>query len=384
MARLTHGAHQVAINDTPNSLSMDLDNPFATSGFWANVRALYAFGGGGALDVPPSYFVNRETAYQQNIIQQIQWLNARVWRATCWSARSCMPGRTRPGTPTPRRMTRCSLSIWCRCTWRSSKRARCRRTGSWRTTPPRTPHQPATSNGPDTTPEGLVTAAMWLATAGKTSPAGLMPSMANGATDAGLQVGPAHPVLSGDPAAVHLGAIHLSDVAGAGTLAGQDSWNAAIVGNSQVNIKGIGQMGGLLLTSTFGLSMQPAAAPTMSPSVPLVFSAVSSTGALVTVSLTGDTFGNLAVTGGLNVSGGAVLHGYTQIGPAGSAAGSPSFPLQFLAVAPGGGSVTVPVTGDQHGNVVMPNVALTACPTADPHVVGEIWCNAHVLTLSGG
>ncbi len=143
----------------------------------------------------------------------------------------------------------------------------------------------ATSNGPDTTPEGLVTAALWLATAGKTSPAGTMHSVANGSTDAGLQVGPAHPILSGDPAAVHLGAIHLSDVAGAGTLAGQDSWNAAIVGNSQVNIKGIGQMGGLLLTSTFGLSMQPAAAPTMSPSVPLVFSAVSSTGALVTVSL---------------------------------------------------------------------------------------------------
>ncbi len=55
---------------------MDLDDPFATSGFWANVRALYAFGGGGAFDVPPSYWVNREAAYQQNIIQQIQWLNS--------------------------------------------------------------------------------------------------------------------------------------------------------------------------------------------------------------------------------------------------------------------------------------------------------------------
>lgn len=39
----------------------------------------------------------------------------------------------------------------------------------------------------------------------------------------------------------------------------------------------------------------------------------------------------------------------------------------------------VTVTTDAAGNMILTNV-----PTADPHVVGALWSNAGVLTLSAG
>ena len=67
------GAGNVAVVLTPNGGGEDLDDPFATSPAWANARAAALFGGGIALDVPPSYWVARGAQYQQFITQMVAW-----------------------------------------------------------------------------------------------------------------------------------------------------------------------------------------------------------------------------------------------------------------------------------------------------------------------
>ncbi len=187
-AALAHGAHQVAVNDTPNSYAPDLDDPFATSGYWANVRALYAFGGAGALDVPPSYFVAREPAYRQTIIQQIRWLNAQglgsyVLVSPFLYAGADAAGNTYASAYDPLFFEHLVQMVGV------LKQAGALPT-HWvvENYAPPSAVPPATANAPDTTPEGLVAAALWLATAGRTAHAGTAPSGANGWTDAGQQV----------------------------------------------------------------------------------------------------------------------------------------------------------------------------------------------------
>ena len=70
------GAKSVAVFMTPNGGGEDLDDPYATSAFWAPVRAVSAYGGGIALDVPPSYWVARGAPYQAMIRQIINYERA--------------------------------------------------------------------------------------------------------------------------------------------------------------------------------------------------------------------------------------------------------------------------------------------------------------------
>ncbi len=76
------GARNVAIFMTPNGGKEDLDDPFATGGFWANLRAAARFGGGIALDVPPNYYLARGGAYQAMIVQMIRWANGNGLRSS--------------------------------------------------------------------------------------------------------------------------------------------------------------------------------------------------------------------------------------------------------------------------------------------------------------
>ena len=75
------GAKNVAVFMTPNGGKEDLDDPFATSDYWANVRAAALYGGGMALDTPPSYFYGRSGTitgpglYGPMIVQMIKWCN---------------------------------------------------------------------------------------------------------------------------------------------------------------------------------------------------------------------------------------------------------------------------------------------------------------------
>ena len=74
-AAVAAGAKNVAIYITPNGGGEDLDDAFATSPYWANVRTAALFGGGLALDVPPTYWGIRGAAYQSIVSQMIGWAN---------------------------------------------------------------------------------------------------------------------------------------------------------------------------------------------------------------------------------------------------------------------------------------------------------------------
>ena len=57
-----------------NSYTADLTQPFATSSWYANLRAAALYSGGLAFDLPPDYWFGRTfDNYQQNIIEQIRW-----------------------------------------------------------------------------------------------------------------------------------------------------------------------------------------------------------------------------------------------------------------------------------------------------------------------
>ena len=57
-----------------NSYTADLTQPFATSSWYANLRAAALYSGGLAFDLPPDYWFGRTwDDYQQNIIEQIRW-----------------------------------------------------------------------------------------------------------------------------------------------------------------------------------------------------------------------------------------------------------------------------------------------------------------------
>ena len=70
---MAHGAANVGVFMSPNNPGADFDDPFATSPFWANQRAVWSYGGAVALDVPPSYAYDREPAYRSMIVQMIKW-----------------------------------------------------------------------------------------------------------------------------------------------------------------------------------------------------------------------------------------------------------------------------------------------------------------------
>lgn len=63
--------------------------------------------------------------------------------------------------------------------------------------------------------------------------------------------------------------------------------------------------------------------------------------------------------------------------------------FQTISVAAGTGAVTVTSTLGAATAVTSLSVSggtviLTSLPTADPHVVGQLWSNAGVLTVSAG
>ena len=68
-----HGAASVAIVLTPNGGGEDLDDAFATGGFWANARSTALYGRAIALDVPSNYFFARGAPYQAFVAQMIKW-----------------------------------------------------------------------------------------------------------------------------------------------------------------------------------------------------------------------------------------------------------------------------------------------------------------------
>lgn len=184
------GAKNVAIFFTPNGGGEDLDDPFASAPYWANVRAAALRGGGIALDVPPSYAIARGQAYQAMVAQMIKWGVSQGIRvalvvspfATTQDAAGNSSGCGRD--PAFLENTAVLLTIL-------------KRNAAWPTQwgveaygAPDTHCGTENDIATDLTPESLNEVALFLASAAETSPPGITPAP-NGIPDAGLQSSPA-------------------------------------------------------------------------------------------------------------------------------------------------------------------------------------------------
>lgn len=77
------GILNVAPIYSDSNYALDLTQPFATSPWFANVRAAALYGGGLSFDLPPDYWFNRTwDDYQQNVIEQIRWATANGLRSS--------------------------------------------------------------------------------------------------------------------------------------------------------------------------------------------------------------------------------------------------------------------------------------------------------------
>lgn len=77
-----HGAKDVAIVSSPNGAGADLDDPFPSGTFWANLRAAAELGGAIALDTPPTYALARGPGYLANAAEMVAWGNANGLRTS--------------------------------------------------------------------------------------------------------------------------------------------------------------------------------------------------------------------------------------------------------------------------------------------------------------
>ena len=231
-AALANGAENVAGDFTPNAGDEDIDDPFATAGFWANVRAAYQYGGGGAFDAPPSYFFFLDASYRSNIVQQIQWLNANHLRSTFivspFSFAKNADGTYHAGNDYDPALYENTIRLVAYL-----KAANALPT-SWTVENYQAPGLPGNANSADGSPEGLDRVALWLADNATTAAAATSSGSTPGAlADAGLQAAPARAVAALSPAMVsHIGPLTLADIAGAGTMAGQDGTDVQIDGGT--------------------------------------------------------------------------------------------------------------------------------------------------------
>lgn len=77
------GILNVAPIYSDSNYSFDLTQPFATSPWYANVRAAAMYSGGLAFDTPPVYWLARTwDDYQQNVMEQIRWCNQNGLRSS--------------------------------------------------------------------------------------------------------------------------------------------------------------------------------------------------------------------------------------------------------------------------------------------------------------
>ena len=230
-AAIASGASNVAGDFTWNAGDEDLDDPFATAGFWANVRMAYQYGGGGAFDTPPSYFFFLGEPYRQELVQQIQWLTQHNLRSTVivspFSFAKNTDGTYHAGNDYDPALFENTIRMV------GYLKAHGALPTSWTVENYQAPTLPGNANSADGTPEGLDTVALWLADNPTTTPAATSGGAAAGAlAEAGLQAGPARPVVTASLAPAHAGPLSLADLSGVGTLAGQDGTDVQIDGGA--------------------------------------------------------------------------------------------------------------------------------------------------------
>lgn len=231
---IASGTKNVANFISPNGGGEDLDDPFATAPYWANVRAAALYNGGIALDTPPTYFFNRTPPYRSMIAQMISWAVSQGLRVSMTVSPFALvadaSGNTGACGFDPVMMENTTAMV-----------GYLKSQGVW-------PTQwvvenygggaPCTSNDiqPDGTPESLNAVALFLARATKTTaPGATAPGVPGGLADAGLMAPTAAvPAISASLSSARTGPLRLADILGFGDMAGQDSANVQISGGNIV------------------------------------------------------------------------------------------------------------------------------------------------------
>jgi hypothetical protein len=218
---------------------IDGDDPFATSGYWANVRAFALYSGAMVLDVPPSYANYRGTQYVNLIEQMIIWGVQQHIRVTVlvspYAAQPDSHGNTQGCGFDPYMMENTQSlfgqfhaagampTSWVVLNYAQNNDPSCLSSNHVATENDIAPN--------DTTPESLNVIALYLARVTQPAPAGTAPSQYNGIADAGLLTSQTPvPAISASLSLAHVGPLNLSDVNGYGSMATQESSDVHITG----------------------------------------------------------------------------------------------------------------------------------------------------------
>ena len=239
-AAIGAGARNVAIFMSPNGGGEDLVDPFATAPYWANVRAAALYGGGIALDVPPNYFLQRTAPYQAMIAQMVKWAVAQGLRVSLTVSPYAVAADSAGNTggcgydPTMLEATM-QLVAYLKAAGAMPTQWIVEAYGLVSTTPPcGTENDIAT----DATAESLNAVALYLARTTVTALPGTVPPGApGGSADSGQQSSTTPlPRVATSLSNARVGPLRLADIAGAGTMAAQDSSDVQITGGVVNNV----------------------------------------------------------------------------------------------------------------------------------------------------
>lgn len=225
------GTKSVAVFMTPNGGGEDLDDPFATAPFWANVRAIALYGGAIALDVPPTYAKNRAAPYVSMVAQMITWAVSQHIRVSLTVSPFALAADSSGNTGF------CGFdpTFYENTQWLVGALAG--------VAPPTTQWVVENYSGGGTctnndiavdgTAESLNSVALLLARTVATSPPGTTAAGSNGVADAGL-MSSATPVpsVSASLSSSRVGPLRLADILGFGDMATQSSGNVQISGGN--------------------------------------------------------------------------------------------------------------------------------------------------------
>lgn len=388
----TAGARNIVAYVTPNGGNEDLDDPFATSPFWANVRAAALFSGGLGLDAPPSYLLARAPNYRAMVIQMIQWSVANGLRVIYLIS----PYATVPDSAYHTGGCGYDLEFFenTRTVMGLLQAARALPTQFGVENYGAPGPQCGTENDwqlSDDAPESLNVVALYVADTVPTAPTGTTPAGSNGVAEAGLE-SPASlvPVLAPSLSAGHVGQLRLLDFVGWGSMASQSSDNIDVTGgilsgvtlnNPTINaftstgqafLSGGDIVGGAHVIQGPGgaVAMDMNAAGTLSIAAPggldtmvkvygsLLADNVGVSGAPISSGL----FTNLRTSGQAFFVGGDIVQGFHVVqGPGGAVAMDLNTKGTLTVAMPGGAPATLNVL---QGTILAANMGSDASPIA--------------------
>jgi hypothetical protein len=375
-------AKNVAPVITPNGSNFDFDDLYATSAYWANVRAAAAYGGGLALDTPPVYFLAQSAAYQSIIAQMIQYEVSAGFRVSLilspfLSSGTDPNGNTGANAYDPLFVEHAMAEIGIL----RSLNALPTQIIAENYATVGDPNQPVN----DTTPESMNALALYLARSAYTAPSGTTPNGALGVAEAGLMAQPGvAPVISANLSPNHPGPLTMADFPGVfGDMAAQSAGRVQIYGgmiSGSINLRMIKQPffeAGVVLQ---GGTSSPIIAGNTAGDVSITGSS-GAAGLVVTGALT-------AGTGLQGASGGSVTvrNGATFQSPGANSVGLNVSTDGVLSVAGTSGLASISVSGGiQNGRPTVSGLPACSGAAAGTHLsVTDATAPTFLGTLTGG